>query len=283
MIRMVITDMDGSLLGPDGRVSPACQRAVKGLEERGIRFLVCTGRTLDEARAVLEPAGICCDMICMNGAAAYRWDGSLLWRHAIEGQAVSEILAAAALKGTVIQLTTDEGDYIVGDRRDFEEFFCAYIFPYCGIKKERYPQALGQYRFVSGEEFLKRGTEAYKIAVLSGKRELLEQAGPALKGVKGVSVSSSYSTNWEITHWQADKGQALKEYADREGIRLSEVMAVGDGDNDVFMLSLPLGRSAAMGNGTKKAKAAAGFITAKNSEDGFARAVERLEQEEFRG
>lgn len=280
MIRTVITDMDGSLLRRDGHISPAVRRAVKGLEERGIRFLVCTGRTLCEARSVLEPAGIFCDMICMNGAAAYRRDGTLLWKHPISGRAVSQILAAAAGEGIVIQLTTDRGDYIVGDRGEFEDFFCTYIFPYCGVAREQYKEALGQYCLISAEGFLREGLEVYKAAVLSGRRERLEETGPALKRIEGVSVSSSYSTNWEITHWQADKGRALEEYAAREGLKLKEIMAVGDGDNDVFMLSLPLGRSVAMGNGTEKAKAAAGLVTAGNDEDGFAKAVERMEQEE---
>lgn len=280
MIKTVITDMDGTLLGRDGCVSPASRRAVRRLKDRGIRFLVCTGRTFSEARSVLEPAGICCDMICMNGAAAYRKDGSLLWKHIIDRQAVSDILAVAAEKGIVVQLTTDQGDYITGDRQEFEDFFCTYIFPYCGVAKDRYGEALKEYRLVQREEFLRQNIGCCKIAVLSSRKELLEQTGPALKNVEGVSVSSSYSTNWEITHWEADKGQALQEYAAREGLKLCEVMAIGDGDNDVFMLSLPLGYSVAMGNGTEKARAAASIVTAGNDEDGFAKAIERLEQEE---
>ena len=62
-IRVVVSDMDGSFLNGAGKVSKANREAVKRLQEAGLRFIVCTGRTFGEASLPLKEAGIALSLI----------------------------------------------------------------------------------------------------------------------------------------------------------------------------------------------------------------------------
>ena len=95
----------------------------------------------------------------------------------------------------------------------------------------------------------------------------------ALQAVGPFESACAYATNMEITSPDADKGRALAVLCQRLGIDASEVMAFGDADNDLGMLSWA-GWSFAMDNGTDKAKAAAKHVADKNSASGVAQAVE---------
>ena len=71
-------------------------------------------------------------------------------------------------------------------------------------------------------------------------------------------------------------GKALAEYAGMRHIRLDEIMAVGDSENDYSMLSMRLKYTVAMGNGMEKIKQTARCQTRTNDEDGVAYAIETL-------
>ena len=120
------------------------------------------------------------------------------------------------------------------------------------------------------------GHDFYKLSVISGDEKTLERIRIKLEAVEGISVVSSSRTNLEITHADAGKGAALIRYARSKGFLLSEIMAVGDSENDCSMLSLKLGATVAMGNAMEAARAAARYHTKSNTEDGVAYAVERF-------
>ena len=73
----------------------------------------------------------------------------------------------------------------------------------------------------------------------------------------------------------ANKGVALKKLAEKLNIPREEVMAIGDGNNDIEMLKFA-GVGVAMGNGTKMAKDAANYITDTNENNGVAKAIEKF-------
>lgn len=79
----------------------------------------------------------------------------------------------------------------------------------------------------------------------------------------------------DITHPLANKGFALSEIARLLGVPLAEIAVIGDGGNDVAMFERS-GLSIAMGNASPQVQRAADFVTDSNSEDGFAKAIERF-------
>ena len=69
MYSLIALDIDGTLIGPDGRVSSANRRAVARAREAGVRVVLCTGRSWQESEDVADQAG--CDrvLVCQGGAA----------------------------------------------------------------------------------------------------------------------------------------------------------------------------------------------------------------------
>lgn len=96
-----------------------------------------------------------------------------------------------------------------------------------------------------------------------------------LSGMEELLLTSSIPGNIEINQASCTKGTALQALAAQLGIRQSEIMAVGDGGNDVAMLEYA-GISVAMGNAIPEAKQAAKYLTAVNGEDGLAKAIEKF-------
>lgn len=281
-IRAVVTDMDGSFLNENGEVSPGNEAAVRRLQEAGIRFMVCTGRSLREAEVPLKAAGISCDMIAMNGAAVYGAGGILKKQYLLSMDKIREALEAVkeVREQLIIQMVTDQGEFILADEAIFRHFFLTRIFPSrdevrTGEEEER---LLAPFIRITAEEFFRKQVQCYKMVTLSEDTGLIRQIESKLKAVDGVCVAASFPTNWEITHEHASKGKGLADYAEALGYSLEQVMAVGDGDNDISMIGLPLGWSVAMGNGGEMLKQAADVVTLSNKEDGFAAAVDALLQ-----
>lgn len=280
-IRAVVTDMDGSFLNGNSAVSPANAKAVENLGKAGIRFMVCTGRSLYEAGIPLKEAGISCDMIAMNGAAVYAADGTQKKQYTLSMDKIREAAAAveAVRDRLIIHMVTDCGEFIIAEEAVFRHFFLTRIFaPKPGEERtaEEEDKLLSGFIRTTMDEFFNKDLQCYKMVTLSEDTELIREIEPALKSISGVCVAASFPTNWEITHENASKGKGLTDYTEELGYSLEEIMAVGDGDNDMSMIALPLGWSVAMGNGSTLIKETADVITLSNKEDGFAFAVEAL-------
>ena len=106
----------------------------------------------------------------------------------------------------------------------------------------------------------------------------LEEKERALKEVlskvEGIEAVSSLGNNIEVNVKGVNKGSSLVRLGEMLGIRREEIMAFGDGENDIAMMEA-VGFGVAMENGLDAVKAAARYITASNNEDGVAKAIEK--------
>ena len=103
------------------------------------------------------------------------------------------------------------------------------------------------------------------------ERELAWRAG----GRRGLELVGSLRYNIEINAAGVNKGKGLVNLGRMLGIRREEIMACGDGDNDIVMLK-EAGFGVAMANGEEKVKEAADYITLSNEEDGVADVIEKF-------
>ena len=78
MIKLISSDMDGTLLDSYRQITPINVEAIKRAQENGINFIINTGREYPNARGLVEAAGLKCDLICSNGACAFDKDGKKL-------------------------------------------------------------------------------------------------------------------------------------------------------------------------------------------------------------
>jgi Cof subfamily protein (haloacid dehalogenase superfamily) len=117
--------------------------------------------------------------------------------------------------------------------------------------------------------------EVYKFLAFSSDNAKLKRAFQHLQAVDALAVSSSADNNLEITNSEAQKGVALKRFAELKGIPLENTMAIGDNYNDVSMLEIA-GFPVAMGNAVDEIKEMAAFVTKGNDESGVAFAIQKF-------
>ena len=114
-----------------------------------------------------------------------------------------------------------------------------------------------------------------KMQALFADLEEKAAAWSELEQQEGIVLVSSLGYNIEINAAGVNKGTALVELGSMLGIRREEIMACGDGDNDIEMVK-EAGFGVAMGNAEEEVKAAADYITLSNEEEGAAKAIERF-------
>lgn len=276
MIKLVASDMDGTLLNADGTVSAATADAIHRLQARDIRFVVCTGRGYLDAKFPLNEAGICCDMICMNGAVTYDRFGRQTGRKPLLRRQVEEILECCNEEEVLFDLMTEEGSCTVSSEEDFEKAFQQhYLLPMAG--DYTLENLKSRFSFVEKEDFLQGKRTVYKLSIMNRNPQILSGIREkCYQRIEDLAIASSHETNLEITHIEAQKGNALIRYAMAHGIRLHEIMALGDSENDRSMLSLQLGYTLSMENGMDSVKHIARCQTRSNDRDGVAYAIETL-------
>ncbi|SLC89556.1 phosphatase yitU [Mycobacteroides abscessus subsp. abscessus] len=77
MVKLIVSDMDGTLLNEKMMISQANADAIREAEKQGIPFMVATGRGFTEAKPLLEEAGLSCPIITLNGAQVYDEKGTI--------------------------------------------------------------------------------------------------------------------------------------------------------------------------------------------------------------
>ena len=113
-MRLIASDLDGTLLNEHGQVSQENANAIKKAIDNGIKFVVATGRSLTAATKPLEKAGITnCPIICLNGAQTYDDEQILLRSVAMDLDLCREIVTACPPKDNYVEFFTNNGVYSV--------------------------------------------------------------------------------------------------------------------------------------------------------------------------
>ena len=274
MVKLVAVDMDGTLLGPDGHISVRNAHVIRCMQNAGVELLVCTGRSYADALLPLEEAGLKAAVVCMNGASVYDWKGRLIHKQELARSQVEHILECCRNEDVIFDFMTDRGSCIIAGEEEFRECFERDIL--LPMAEYSYENIRRRFTLIPPGELLCRGLEFYKISVIHESRQVLEQVKERLKAVEDLAVASSFITNLELTHIEAQKGKALAAYASMKNIRLDQVMAIGDSENDYSMLSMNLKYTVAMGNAMERIKNTAKCQTRTNAQDGVAYAIENL-------
>ena len=291
MIKLIASDMDGTLLNSDHKIPKENIELIKFAQKNGIQFVVATGRAYYEALPALNDESIKCDVISFNGGIIYDKNGNIInitpmklkdLYYTIEILKSLEISYQLYTKNTIYtnSIETDITAYIDLIRANGEEPNEQHL-----RQEARNRLALGHITEVDNIELYlnQENNPAIKVIGISNDLEKLKHATELLSGNDNISVTSSGANNVEIMDKKATKGEALKIVADIHDINLRNAIAIGDNLNDQAMLDI-VEYSIAMKNGNKELKKTAKFITEKtNSEGGVADSVMKLlkEKNEF--
>ncbi len=267
MVRLIATDLDGTLLDARGEISARNFEAIRRARAKGVIVCIASGRIYATCLPFHLQLGLDTPLIAVNGAWIQH-GGTILERHAIPQSAFEDGLRIAE-KHEVSPMA------VIGDQMMYLAENKRYLDRLLGFYEERLYFAELSSRAEMIERSNAAGCERLSFisfetdALVSLRAELTERFSGQLE------VSSSWATNLEIGKAGIHKGYAVERMSALYGIPREEVMALGDHDNDVSMLRYAE-FSVAMGNASSEAKAAARYETAANDEDGFAEALKRF-------
>ena len=262
MYRLIASDMDGTLLNAHGALSPRTRKAVRRCMEAGALFALSSGRMPEAVRETWRDVGSNAPAIVYNGAMIYDFAaGETLFRRAVSADVARAICRMAEGMGLYIQAYPGEGYFC----REHTELTAPYE-KRIGVKARDVGIALSEW--ISGD--------VLKLLAMTKTPEEAEAACADLRGAfsERADVFRSVPTYIEIVARGIDKGQALAELRSALGVEKEEVLAFGDGQNDVPML-LEAGAGYAMESSL--AAGVEGLLRAPPyDDDGVARVLEAL-------
>lgn len=264
--RLIASDVDGTLLDDDEKVSPRTRAAVNAAVEGGAHFILATGRPPRWVHPVVDALGFAPMAVCANGAVVY-------------DPATDRIVSARTLSAEVL-----------GELAEI----ATRVIPGAGLAVERvgrsaHDAATPQFVSSPGYEHAWLNPDNTEVSVEDLLSEpaiklLIRKAGArsddmaaALVDHVGRQGDITYSTNnglIEVVPLGISKATGVDELARPLNITAEEVVTFGDMPNDIPMLRWA-GLGVAMGNAHPDAVAAADEVTADNSDDGVARVLER--------
>ena len=275
-IRLVALDIDGTLLGPDGHVSPRTAAAIRALLDRGVLAVLCTGRIFAEGvQQLAGELGLSLPAIVRNGTAVQDLStGAVLDRHPIPPDTLE--------RGLDIMLPMGLSPVIEEGPQKEDRLFTLpvaechpAVFHFARVWKR-----LGHLHHMPAARDLYAVDDPNWLGAC-GTREATKEAADALAQLPGITVR--WYGDWlaegdphctDVSPAGCTKASALARFAAQHGITLSETFAIGDFFNDVEMLQ-EVGWGVAMGHAPDAVKAAADAITLDNANDGCALALER--------
>ena len=287
MIKLIASDMDGTLLNHNHKIPKENVELINYAKNQGIEFVVATGRAYYEALPALNEENINCDVISFNGGIVYDKNSNIIsitpmlpkdLYYTIEILKSFDISYQLYTKNTIYttSIETDINAYIDLIRSNGYEPDVEHLRAEAQQKLD-----VGYITEVENIELYLNEKEnpPIKIIAISNDISKLENAAKLLSENTSISVTSSGANNIEIMHKNATKGEALKEIAKIYGINLENAVAIGDNLNDQAMLDI-VGYSVAMKNGNTILKEQAKYVTEKtNSEGGVADTIFKLIEE----
>lgn len=263
-IRLIATDLDGTMLHHDNHVTERNYRAVERAVIEGMRYVVATGRS----RANIPFAALpeMDYLITENGAVVYEGGGrQVLYQQVIPDNSVRQAVEIGKKYHAFVEILAD--GVIIVEKAGIE---AASRYHLASIQelllKEIEENAIDSFEEVFGK------IPATKINIICGAKEDWEGAARELKVLDGFTMTSD-GYGLELTKKGVSKGTAMEWLCSYLKLPMSRVMAFGDGTNDMVLLKMA-GVGVAMDNARENVKDAADYVAARNSEDGVARFIE---------
>lgn len=258
-IKLLCSDIDGTLVRNDKTLSEENKKWIRRLKEKGVEFSIVSGRTNRSVSRYYNELGIKGATSALNGSALYSEDDKVLSSVFIPKEiSINIVSILKASKSEFIMVSLDEWyaedkeSAIYKNKRkiyDCEGFVC----PFEKVAEEK---------------------EISKFLVISSSQRELQDVEREVRKLYSEKEVTYFPAKGllEIMPKSVNKGNGLEELARYYGLDRSRVMAIGDEVNDIEMIERA-GIGVAMGNAISKVKEVADIITATNEEDGVARII----------
>ncbi|KAL1526705.1 hypothetical protein AB1Y20_015405 [Prymnesium parvum] len=262
--RVLFADCDGTMLGPDHRLSDRTRNTLQRLARAGVAVVPATGRAAAgpwTAHVLTEPSlkgGV--PGIFMNGGMIVDSAGG-----------VSSTLLPAEVAAATLAFARGEGVTTA--------FYCGKeVLVETPNELTAKLAAVGDAPHRTIEDLSSAVESVGKVLLLFDETKLDgETLRHSLERAVAATADITQALSWglEVVPSGVNKATAARLLLDAWGISSEDAMAIGDGVNDVELLSF-VGYGIAMGNGAKQAKLVAQYVAPSNSDEGFSIAMEEL-------
>lgn len=255
-IRLIALDLDGTLLNQNFELTADVCKSVRRARESGVMVVVATGRDLSSTNSFLQELGI--EQIVVTSGGALVWINGLI----------------------VVQksLTIEQTRKIIELGQQYDTGF--FVDQPAITWKFGNPQFIKMYEHVSSAIPLDEidavfDTLPIKISLIQERASLLQLQQQLHLAQPDLHTTFPFEHVLDINQLGANKGAALIWLADKLGLSMNNVAAIGDSENDVSMLNVA-GVSFAMGNAPAHVQETADHILPGNDRDGVAHAITML-------
>ncbi len=260
-IKLLLADVDGTLVTPDKALTDRAIEAVRKLGEAGILFAVTSGRPPRGMSMLIEPLNITTPIAAFNGGILVNRDMSVIEARTIPDELVVPVtelngsfgLDTWVYRGADWYILDPNGPHVARETATVQ-FDPTVVDSYDGLT-----------------------SEVAKLVGVSDDLDAVARASAAAHDKFGDHVAAARSQPYylDVTHPDANKGAVAKYLSERYSIPTEAIATIGDMPNDVLMFAHS-GLSIAMGNASLEVQHAARRVTTANTDEGFANAVERF-------
>ncbi len=265
MIRLIVCDLDETLLDSEKNVSENNRAAIREFEARGGLFVPCTGRiytSLERTLSQLDALGKAGHyVISTNGALISENCGRVCCSKGVPADKVQALIAHARANGMGVEVFAEDGTlyYEAIDARELRDL------PLFVDDPLSLPEDVSFLRDVGVAKLL---YERWDMPYL---KQFAQQMDPALK--EGLEISFSSDRYIEIKAAGVNKGEGLRMLAEMLSIDMAQTMAIGDNFNDLEMIRAA-GIGVAVANAPEEIRAAADIVLqADHEHDAVAEAI----------
>ena len=261
MIKLVISDVDGTMVTNEKVLTPATIAAAHRLRDAGIPLALVSSRPPRGMAFLTMDLGLSSPLGGFNGGTILAPDGAVIEERFVPEDAVRTSLALFKDRGVFPWLFADNQWIITDPEGDY-------------VWKERMTVRFEATVVSDFEPFIAR---CGKVVGASKQFDMLAACEHELQGKLGTAANAHRSQQYylDVTNPSADKGTAVHAIAKFYGIAVADVCVLGDQQNDVPMFRVA-GHSIVMANAPVDVAAQAKQQTGSNEEDGWAAAIDRF-------
>ena len=258
-IRLLLADVDGSLVTEDKVLTEAAKGAVRALDRAGVAFAITSGRPPRGMAMLIEPLALRTPIAGFNGGVLINPDLSVIESHTLDPAAAKQAVTLILDQGLDAWVYT-ETEWLIRDK----------AAPH--VARETWTVKFDAQVVASFTDA--HLADAVKIVGVSDDPGLVAACEAAVKDMLGERASAARSQPYylDVTHPQANKGAVVAALSKRLNIPPAQIATIGDMPNDMLMFR-ESGFSIAMGNAGDEVKARASAVTDSNDKKGFANAV----------
>jgi len=259
--RLVVSDVDGTLVQTDKSLTASTVAAAGRLRAAGIPLGIVSARPPRGLLWIAGELGLAGLLAGFNGGTIARPDGTVVEQHTVPPDAARTALELFARNGVSAWFFT-AAEWLVHDPNG----------PH--VDHERHTVRFNERVVESFDAVIDQGG---KVVGVTDDAPLLARLEQELQGLLGNTANAKRSQTYylDVTHRDANKGNAVRALAAHVGVDLADVVVLGDMANDLPMFDVA-GFAIAMGNASAEVQGRAAAVTGSNDGDGWAQAVDRL-------